>query len=75
MGASAWELFPPVGMTVARLVHEMWANYQNQVKVGGEGYLRIIEFLPDGKMVHVQSYSPLLDIYLQDAGNQFKLRT
>ena len=39
--------------------------------LGGEGYLRILEFLPDGKTVHVKSYSPLYDKYLDDAANQF----
>jgi hypothetical protein len=48
----------------------MLVNYQMR-QLGGEGYLRLIEFLPDGKTVHVKSYSPLYDSYLQDAGNQF----
>ena len=51
-------------------VHQMLVNYQMR-KLGGEGYLRILEFLPDGKTVHVKSYSPLYDKYLNDAGNQF----
>ena len=38
---------------------------------GNDSYLRILEFLPDGKTVHVKSYSPLYDSYLQDEGNQF----
>lgn len=56
-----------------KIVQQMWANYQNR-KIGGEGYLRILEFLPDGKTVHVKTYSPLLDTYLPDAGNQFNIQ-
>jgi hypothetical protein len=52
------------------VVHQMLVNYQMR-QLGGEGYLRILEFLPDGKTVHVKSYSPLYDKYLDDAGNQF----
>jgi hypothetical protein len=52
------------------VVHQMLVNYQMR-KLGGEGYLRILEFLPDGKTVHVKSYSPLYDKHLDDAENQF----
>jgi hypothetical protein len=53
-----------------KLTHQMYVDYQMR-KLGGEGYLRLLEFLPDGKTVRVQSYSPLYDNYLQDAANQF----
>jgi hypothetical protein len=53
-----------------KTTHQMYVDYQMR-KLGGEGYLRMIEFLPDGKTVHVKSYSPLYDKYLQDAANQF----
>jgi hypothetical protein len=55
------------------LVHQMLVNYQMR-DLGGEGYLRILEFLPDGKTVRVKTYSPLFDKYLDDAGNQFSFR-
>jgi hypothetical protein len=55
------------------VVHQMLVNYQMR-ELGGEGYLRILEFLPDGKTVRVRSYSPLYDKYLGDAGNQFSFR-
>ena len=55
------------------VVHQMLVNYQMR-ELGGEAYLRILEFLPDGKTVHVKSYSPLYDKYLDDAGNQFSFR-
>jgi hypothetical protein len=54
-------------------VAQMLVNYQMRPR-GGEAYLRIVEFLPDGKTVHVKSYSPLLDKYLEDAGNQFSFK-
>jgi hypothetical protein len=53
-------------------VHQILANYQTRPR-GGEGYLRLVEFLPDGKTVHVKSYSPLLDEYLTDEQQQFAL--
>ena len=53
-------------------VHQLLANYQMQNE-GGEGYLRLIEFLPDGETVHVKTYSPSLDKYKTDPQNQFVL--
>ena len=38
----------------------MVVDYQNQ-KDGGQGYLRLLQFHPDGKKVSVADYSPLLD--------------
>jgi hypothetical protein len=52
------------------VVHQMLVNYQMR-ELGGEAYLRILEFLPDGKTVHVKSYSPLYDKYLDDDANRF----
>jgi hypothetical protein len=51
-------------------VYQMLVNYQMR-ELGGEGYLRILEFQPDCKTVHVKSYSPLYDKYLDDVANQF----
>lgn len=53
-------------------VHQLFANYQNRDK-GGEGYLRLMEFLPDGKTVSVKTYSPHLDKYMTDDRQQFTL--
>ena len=36
----------------------MDSNYQKMIK-GGKGYMRLLEFLPDGKTVQVRSYSPV----------------
>jgi len=53
--------------------HQMLCDYQNRA-LGGEGYLRLVEFLPDGKTVQVVSYSPLYDKYLDADGNQFTFK-
>jgi hypothetical protein len=53
-------------------VHQILANYQMREK-GGEGYLRLVEFLPDGKTVQIKTYSPYLDNYLTDDQQQFRL--
>jgi hypothetical protein len=51
-------------------VHQLMVDYES-MRGGGSGYLRLIEFLPDGKTVQVKSYSPPLQRYLLDPGNQF----
>lgn len=51
-------------------VNEMLVNYQ-MLEVGGGGWLRLLEFLPDGKTVQARTYSPLYDEYRTDPQNQF----
>lgn len=41
-------------------VHEILVDYQTQ-KNGGNGWLRLLQFLPDGRTVRVRDYSPHLD--------------
>jgi hypothetical protein len=53
-------------------VLEIEADYQN-FDEGGNGYLRLMEFDEANNMIHVRTYSPYLDQYLTDAGNQFDL--
>jgi hypothetical protein len=53
-----------------RMVQQMLVNYQTR-PLGGEGYLRLVEVLPDGKTVHARSYSPLYDRYLTQPDQQF----
>jgi len=53
-------------------VHQIMVDYQKS-KQGGQGYLRLLEFLPDGQTVQAKSYSPALDRYKTDPGNQFSL--
>ena len=41
------------------MVHQMMADYE-KMKDGGMGYMRLLEFLPDGRTVQVRTYSPVL---------------
>jgi hypothetical protein len=55
-----------------RMVYQLLADYQD-LPLGGSGYLRIMTFEPQNDIIHVSSYSPYLDQYLEDSGNQFDL--
>ncbi len=54
--------------SAGRNVHQMMFNCRGigggMSGNGGEGFLRLLEFMPDGKTVEVRTYSPLL--VLQD---------
>jgi len=52
-------------------VHQMLINYQMR-SLGGEGYMRIIEFQPDGQTVKVTSFSTVYDSFLTAADHQFE---
>ena len=52
-------------------VHQILSNYQH-LNEGGEGWLRLVEFLPGGSTVQVRTYSPSLDQYKTDVRNQFR---
>src|SRR5688572_10722386 len=52
-------------------VHQILANYQMR-ELGGEGYLRLMEFQPDGKTVRVKTYSPVLDRWMVEGDQQFE---
>ena len=53
-------------------VHQILVNYQMKPRAG-QGYLRLIEFPPDGEKMRFRTYSPVLDKYKTDAKNQFVL--
>lgn len=55
-----------------REIHQLLANYQNNEN-GGNGWLRIMQFLPSEDKIHVQTYSPYLDKYETDANSEFTL--
>ncbi len=55
------------------VVHQMLANYQ-MLDEGGQGWMRLIELLPDGQTVQVKTYSPVLDRFNTDPQHQFKLK-
>ena len=52
--------------------HQMLSNYQFR-NLGGEDYMRLLEFQPDGTTVRVSSYSPRYDSYLTDADQSYSL--
>jgi hypothetical protein len=53
--------------------HQILANYQMR-QLGGEAYLRLLEFQPDGATVRVKTYSPLYDRYLLDEDQHFRFQ-
>lgn len=52
-------------------VEQILANFQMRAR-GGEGYMRLMEFLPDGKTVQVSTYSPDLDGHITHPDQQFR---
>ncbi|MFG0265467.1 MAG: metallophosphoesterase [Rhodopirellula sp. JB055] len=58
--------------THGNTVHQMLANYQ-MLHEGGDGWMRLIELLPDGKTIQVRTYSPVLKKYKTDPEHQFTL--
>lgn len=59
-------------------IHQILANYQEQVEprrpYGGGGYLRLMQFHPDGTTLQVRSYSPWLDQWLVTPDQQFVVK-
>jgi hypothetical protein len=54
------------------MVHQVLANYQMNHE-GGEGYLRLLEFLPDDRTLRIRSYSPSLGAFKTATDQQFDL--
>ena len=56
------------------VVHQVLADYQNDyVGGGGNGYLRIMKFIPEQDRIDVETYSPVLDNYIATPRSQFSL--
>lgn len=57
------------------VVHQILANYQYYPNRSGygDGYLRLLEFMADGRTVHVRTYSPWLDRSLTSSEHDFYL--
>jgi hypothetical protein len=55
-----------------RPVFQMLADYQYRAS-GGEGWLRILRFVPGDDRVYVQTYSPWLNRFESDANSEFAL--
>lgn len=56
-----------------RPVYQILANYQGR-RDGGEGWLRLMEFLPDGRALRVTTYSPWLGRWMTLPQHQFELQ-
>lgn len=54
------------------VVNQILANYQ-MLPMGGGGYLRLMQFFPAKRIVHIRTYSPYLDVFKDDAENDFEL--
>ena len=52
--------------------HQMLSNYQFR-QLGGEGYMRLLEFLEDGKQVRVYTYSPLYDSFMVEPDQSYSI--
>lgn len=63
-------------------VHQILANYQDNSPIpggtvqpprgyGGGGFLRLMQFHPDGKTVRIRSYSPWYDRWLTEPNQEF----
>jgi len=55
------------------LVYQMLVNFQMR-PMGGESWLRLLEFLPDGQAIQVKTYCPLYEKYETGPESQFVIR-
>ena len=59
--------------TVAgRPVYQLLADYQTREN-GGDGWLRLLKFVPEQDKIYVRTYSPWLDEFETDENSQFEL--
>jgi len=61
-----------VDMANGHPVYQMLADYQARTN-GGDGWLRILRFVPAESKVYVQTYSPWLNRFETDANSEFTL--
>jgi VCBS repeat-containing protein len=59
-------------VVAGRTVFQMLADYQDRAS-GGEGWLRILRFVPADNTIYVQTYSPWLNRFETDADSEFTL--
>jgi hypothetical protein len=55
-----------------RPIHQLLADYQTRAN-GGNGWLRILKFVPKEDKIYVQTYSPYLGQNEPDSNSQFEL--
>lgn len=53
-------------------VLEVLADYQGYAE-GGQGYMRLLKFVPQSDRIEVKSYSPGLNAYYTDSNSQFNM--
>jgi hypothetical protein len=53
-------------------IHTLLADYQGRAN-GGDGWLRIMEFVPADNEIRVSTYSPTLDQYETDGDSEFTI--
>jgi hypothetical protein len=53
-------------------VYQLLADYQSRPN-GGDGWLRLLRFVPEENKVYVETYSATLDMYETDANSSFAL--
>jgi len=63
-------LASPTGL--GNTVHEMLSDYQGRAE-GGEGYLRLLEVVPDSNVVRVRTYSPWTGLSFTSPGSHFEI--
>jgi hypothetical protein len=56
-----------------RVVYQLLSDYQGMRPNGGDGYLRMMEFVPSENTIYVQTYSPNFDNYMTGPSSQFEL--
>ncbi len=54
-------------------VHTLMSDYQSGYTNGGNGYLRILQFIPAQNLLSVKTYSPYSGTSLTGSGSQFTL--
>ena len=68
--------FSAVNPATDGVTHQILQNYQHYTTTANElgndnGFMRLYEVHPDGKTIHVRTYSPNRDEYLTDSQNDF----
>ena len=56
-----------------RVVHAILADYEHNKPFGGNGFLRIIQFVPSENKIYNYTYSPLVDAYKLGEHDSFVL--
>lgn len=59
-------------VVAGRPVHQLLADYQSDPN-GGNGWMRLMRFVPAENRVYVRTYSPYLGAYETDADSEFQL--